>query len=165
MKRIKNFQVGVFSFGCVGKPLTKSFLARSLMVPKFKWFKGQCHNHDLFLEALDNTQIGEDFIMSSTEIVSESQKNSFLITHAQQVQPAMYNDHEIIKTNHAPAIVHNSEDTLEIAEITRKKMNDKMKDPEFTEMLDAHTVVQARCLELEAELSKLRDKVQKDDHT
>ncbi|GJS72696.1 hypothetical protein Tco_0705537 [Tanacetum coccineum] len=26
--------------------------------------------------------------------------------------------------------VHNSEDTLEIAEITRKKMNDKMKDPE-----------------------------------
>ncbi|GKC51265.1 hypothetical protein Tco_1074010 [Tanacetum coccineum] len=34
----------------------------------------------------------------------------------------------------------------------------------FTEMHDAHTVVQARCLELEAELSKLHDKVQKDDH-
>ncbi|GKC87140.1 hypothetical protein Tco_1147789 [Tanacetum coccineum] len=32
-------------------------------------------------------------------------------------------------------------------------------------MHDAHTVVQARCLELEAELSKLHDKVQKDDHT
>ncbi|GJZ04057.1 hypothetical protein Tco_0537332 [Tanacetum coccineum] len=31
-------------------------------------------------------------------------------------------------------------------------------------MHDAHTVVQARCLELEAELSKLHDKVQKDDH-
>ncbi|GKA70299.1 hypothetical protein Tco_0776363 [Tanacetum coccineum] len=44
--------------------------------------------------------------------------------------PALYNGHEIIKTNHVPAIVHNSEDTLEIAEITRKKMNDKMKDPE-----------------------------------
>ncbi|GKD08915.1 hypothetical protein Tco_1188600, partial [Tanacetum coccineum] len=40
------------------------------------------------------------------------------------------NGHEIIKTNHVPAIVHNTEDTLEIAEITRKKMNDKMKDPE-----------------------------------
>ncbi|GKA57691.1 hypothetical protein Tco_0756879 [Tanacetum coccineum] len=142
-----------------------------------------------------------------------------------KVQPAMYNDHEIIRTNHAPAIVHNSEDTLEIAEITRKKMNDKMKDLEcvikkvkiaphdyskenylatftpqkqltpekifwsndliknesrssqradhsfetnqsvdgltvsrFTEMHDTHTVVQARYLELEAELSKLRDK-------
>ncbi|GJW53253.1 hypothetical protein Tco_0097338 [Tanacetum coccineum] len=45
-------------------------------------------------------------------------------------QPALYNGHEIIKTNHVSAIMHNSEDTLEIAEITRKKMNDKMKDPE-----------------------------------
>ncbi|GJV02292.1 hypothetical protein Tco_1335861 [Tanacetum coccineum] len=34
----------------------------------------------------------------------------------------------------------------------------------FTEMHDAHTVVQARCLELEAELSKLHDKDQNDDH-
>ncbi|GKC60590.1 retrovirus-related pol polyprotein from transposon TNT 1-94 [Tanacetum coccineum] len=32
-------------------------------------------------------------------------------------------------------------------------------------MHEAHTIVQTRCLELEAELSKLRDKVQKDDHT
>nr|GEZ88062.1 integrase, catalytic region, zinc finger, CCHC-type, peptidase aspartic, catalytic [Tanacetum cinerariifolium] len=32
--------------------------------------------------------------------------------------------------NHARAKVHNSEDTLEIAELTRKKMNDKMTDPE-----------------------------------
>ncbi|GJT75570.1 retrovirus-related pol polyprotein from transposon TNT 1-94 [Tanacetum coccineum] len=35
----------------------------------------------------------------------------------------------------------------------------------FTEMHEAHTIVQTRCLELEAELSKLRDKVQKDNHT
>ncbi|GJS81088.1 retrovirus-related pol polyprotein from transposon TNT 1-94 [Tanacetum coccineum] len=34
----------------------------------------------------------------------------------------------------------------------------------FTEKHDAHTVVQARCLELETELSKLHDKVKKDDH-
>nr|GEY76755.1 hypothetical protein [Tanacetum cinerariifolium] len=47
-----------------------------------------------------------------------------------QVQPALYNSHEIIKDNHVPAIVHNTKDTLEIAEITRRKMNDKMKDPE-----------------------------------
>ncbi|GJY63178.1 hypothetical protein Tco_0464638 [Tanacetum coccineum] len=57
-------------------------------------------------------------------------KNPLCLTRAKQVQPALYNGHEIIKTNHVPAIVHNSEDTLEIAEITRKKMNDKMKDPE-----------------------------------
>nr|GEU99302.1 retrovirus-related Pol polyprotein from transposon TNT 1-94 [Tanacetum cinerariifolium] len=42
----------------------------------------------------------------------------------------LYNGHEILKDNHVPAIVHKTEDTLEIAEITRKKMNDKMKDPE-----------------------------------
>nr|GFA36003.1 hypothetical protein [Tanacetum cinerariifolium] len=57
-------------------------------------------------------------------------KNHLCLTRAKQVQPALYNGHEIIKDNHTPAIVHNSEDTLEIAEITRKKMNDKMNDPE-----------------------------------
>nr|GEY15490.1 hypothetical protein [Tanacetum cinerariifolium] len=57
-------------------------------------------------------------------------KNPLYLTHVKQVQPALYNGHEIIKDNHTPAIVHNSEDTLEIAEITRKKMNDKINDPE-----------------------------------
>ncbi|GJW37902.1 hypothetical protein Tco_0060822 [Tanacetum coccineum] len=57
-------------------------------------------------------------------------KNPLCLTRAKQVQPALYNGHEIIKTNHVPTIVHNSEDTLEISEITRKKMNNKMNDPE-----------------------------------
>nr|GEZ95560.1 hypothetical protein [Tanacetum cinerariifolium] len=57
-------------------------------------------------------------------------KNPLCLTRAKQVQPALYNGHEIIKDNHVPAIMHNTEDTLEIAEITRKKMNNKMKDPE-----------------------------------
>nr|GEX18699.1 hypothetical protein [Tanacetum cinerariifolium] len=57
-------------------------------------------------------------------------KNPLCLSHAKQVQPALYNGLEIIKDNYVPAIVHNTEDTLEIAEITRKKMNDKMKDPE-----------------------------------
>ncbi|GJU50471.1 retrovirus-related pol polyprotein from transposon TNT 1-94 [Tanacetum coccineum] len=57
-------------------------------------------------------------------------KNPLSLTRAKQVQPALYNGYEIIKNNHVPAIVHNTEDTLEIVEITRRKMNDKMKDPE-----------------------------------
>nr|GEY97441.1 hypothetical protein [Tanacetum cinerariifolium] len=57
-------------------------------------------------------------------------KHPLCLTHAKQVQPALYNGHEIIKDNHAPAIVYNIEDTLEIAEITRKKINAKMNDPE-----------------------------------
>ncbi|GJU65024.1 hypothetical protein Tco_1246859 [Tanacetum coccineum] len=57
-------------------------------------------------------------------------KNPLCLTRAKQVQPTLYNGHEIVNTNHVLAIVHKSEDTLEIAEITRKKMNDKMKDQE-----------------------------------
>nr|GEW07231.1 retrovirus-related Pol polyprotein from transposon TNT 1-94 [Tanacetum cinerariifolium] len=51
-------------------------------------------------------------------------KNPLYLTRAQQVQPSLYNGHEIIKTNHVLNLVHNSKDTLEIAEITRKKMKD-----------------------------------------
>nr|GEW39248.1 integrase, catalytic region, zinc finger, CCHC-type, peptidase aspartic, catalytic [Tanacetum cinerariifolium] len=156
------------------------------------------------------------------------------------------------KLNKVLAIVHNTEDTLDIAEITRRKINDKMKDPEcvnhkvkiaphdypkenflatftpqkqltpeqifwsqdlikmkiealkekhdeierkklliandnliaeclskevfyvatsselnvarFTEMYVANTIVEACCLELEAELSTLRDKSHNDNH-
>nr|GEU73392.1 hypothetical protein [Tanacetum cinerariifolium] len=89
------------------------------------------------------------------------------------------------------------EDTLEIAEITRKKMLEKMKSPlknllienedliadclsnelmysvmndvnnvsEFSKFHDAYTVGQARCLELEAKISKLKHKIEKDDHS
>nr|GEZ79655.1 hypothetical protein [Tanacetum cinerariifolium] len=58
-------------------------------------------------------------------------KNPLCLTRAKQAQPNLYNGHEIIKDNHIQAIVHNSKDTLEIAEITRKKMNDKINDLEF----------------------------------
>ncbi|GJY38727.1 integrase, catalytic region, zinc finger, CCHC-type containing protein [Tanacetum coccineum] len=57
-------------------------------------------------------------------------KNPLCLARAKQVQLALYNGYEIIKNNHVSAIVHNTEDTLKIAEITRRKMNDKMKSPE-----------------------------------
>ncbi|GJV06734.1 retrovirus-related pol polyprotein from transposon TNT 1-94 [Tanacetum coccineum] len=82
-------------------------------------------------------------------------KNPLCLTGTKQVQLALYNGHESIKTNLVPAIVHNLEDTLEIAEITRKKMNEKMKDPKCVKK-------KRTC---KAELSNLCDKVQKDDHT
>ncbi|GJR11055.1 hypothetical protein Tco_0793707 [Tanacetum coccineum] len=44
-------------------------------------------------------------------------------------------------------------------------MNFELTVYRFTEMHATYTVVQARCLELKAELSKLLDKVQKDYHT
>nr|GEV01110.1 integrase, catalytic region, zinc finger, CCHC-type, peptidase aspartic, catalytic [Tanacetum cinerariifolium] len=42
--------------------------------------------------------------------------------------------------------------------------NSELTVSRFSKMHDAHTTIQARCLELEAELSKLKDKIQKDDH-
>ncbi|GKE24428.1 hypothetical protein Tco_1435940, partial [Tanacetum coccineum] len=55
--------------------------------------------------------------------------NPLYLTSAMQVQSALYNGHEIVKTNHAPAVVHDLEDTLEIAKKTRKKILEKMKSP------------------------------------
>ncbi|GJS72766.1 retrovirus-related pol polyprotein from transposon TNT 1-94 [Tanacetum coccineum] len=43
-------------------------------------------------------------------------------------------------------------------------MNSELNVTRFIEMHDAHTIVEARCLELEAELSNLHDKIQKDNH-
>nr|GEW05262.1 retrotransposon protein, putative, Ty1-copia subclass [Tanacetum cinerariifolium] len=56
-------------------------------------------------------------------------KNPFYLSKAKQVKPALYSGQEIVKPNYACVLVHDSEDTLEIAETTRKQMNEKMKDP------------------------------------
>ncbi|GJR84217.1 hypothetical protein Tco_0155002 [Tanacetum coccineum] len=48
---------------------------------------------------------------------------------AMQVQSALYNGHKLVKTNHVPAVVHDSEDTLDLAGITRKRMLEKVKSP------------------------------------
>nr|GEY86720.1 integrase, catalytic region, zinc finger, CCHC-type, peptidase aspartic, catalytic [Tanacetum cinerariifolium] len=88
----------------------------------------------------DNIQL-DHFVDSHADYTSDSHmipydqyvrdnENPLCLTRAKQVQPTLYIGHEIIKDNHTPTIVHNSEDTLEISEITRKKMNDKMNDPE-----------------------------------
>ncbi|GJR39126.1 hypothetical protein Tco_1214810 [Tanacetum coccineum] len=42
-------------------------------------------------------------------------KNPLCLTRAKQVQPALYNGYEIIKYNHVPALVHNTEDIPVIA--------------------------------------------------
>ncbi|GJR51709.1 hypothetical protein Tco_1402230 [Tanacetum coccineum] len=54
------------------------------------------------------------------EKVEIGYKNPFYMSKAKQVQPALYSGQEIVKPNHAPVLVHDSEDILEIAETTRK---------------------------------------------
>ncbi|GJT04592.1 retrovirus-related pol polyprotein from transposon TNT 1-94 [Tanacetum coccineum] len=56
-------------------------------------------------------------------------KNPLCLTRAKQVQSALYNGTEIVMTNHKPTVVHDSEETLEIAGLTRKRMYEKMKSP------------------------------------
>nr|GEZ21569.1 integrase, catalytic region, zinc finger, CCHC-type, peptidase aspartic, catalytic [Tanacetum cinerariifolium] len=57
--------------------------------------------------------------LKEKEKVAIGYKNPLYLTRAKQVQPALYNGHELIKTNHTHAVVHVSEDTLDIAEKTK----------------------------------------------
>ncbi|GJZ95033.1 hypothetical protein Tco_0667236 [Tanacetum coccineum] len=70
----------------------------------------------------------------------------FLDMKALKEKSALYNGHEIVKTNHAPAVVHDSEDTLELAEITRKRMLEKVK---------SHMCVEKRAFNRGQRLSRL----------
>ncbi|GJV65348.1 hypothetical protein Tco_1476176 [Tanacetum coccineum] len=54
-------------------------------------------------------------------------KSPLYLTRAKQVQHALYNGHELVKTNHTRAVVHDSKDTLDIAKKTRIGMLEKMK--------------------------------------
>ncbi|GJR50427.1 hypothetical protein Tco_1400948 [Tanacetum coccineum] len=94
----------------------------------------------MFMENLSSTDPIYDEVGPSydSDILSEKKvaigyKNPLYLTSAIQVQSALYNGHEIVKTNHALDGVHDSEDTLELAKITRKKMLEKMKSPQCIE--------------------------------
>nr|GEW10566.1 integrase, catalytic region, zinc finger, CCHC-type, peptidase aspartic, catalytic [Tanacetum cinerariifolium] len=86
----------------------------------------------LFLAGRQDNAIDEDVDEQLVQDLALNVDNVFQADDydAFDSDPALYNGHEIIKDNHVPAIVHKIEDTLEIAEITRKKINDKIKDPE-----------------------------------
>ncbi|GJS85034.1 integrase, catalytic region, zinc finger, CCHC-type containing protein, partial [Tanacetum coccineum] len=56
-------------------------------------------------------------------------KNPLCLTHAKQAQSALYNGHVLVTTNHIPTVIHDLEDTREIAKINRKRMLLKMQSP------------------------------------
>nr|GEY76194.1 retrotransposon protein, putative, unclassified [Tanacetum cinerariifolium] len=80
---------------------------------------GPSYDSDILSKVQDHDQYLDDTYAYQEEHVMHD-----------SAQPALYNGHEILKDNHARAKVHNSENTLEIAELTRKKMNAKLTDPE-----------------------------------
>ncbi|GJZ67704.1 hypothetical protein Tco_0630944 [Tanacetum coccineum] len=70
-------------------------------------------------------------------------KNPLCLHRARQVQPALYSGHVIVTPNHAPAVVRDGEETLELTKISRKKMHDKMKanecvDNKIVQEVDFH---------------------------
>nr|GEX72033.1 integrase, catalytic region, zinc finger, CCHC-type, peptidase aspartic, catalytic [Tanacetum cinerariifolium] len=112
--------------------------ASSILTDAFMMiYNDMCESHDQSVSNPSRNTIVKNSLTvelatykEHVELVAIGYKNPLCLTHAKQVQPALYNGYEIIKDNHAPAILHNIKDTLKIAEITRKKMNAKMNDPE-----------------------------------
>nr|GEU41027.1 hypothetical protein [Tanacetum cinerariifolium] len=62
------------------------------------------------------------------------------------------------------ALINEIKEMKEVFDQMKAEVDQHAVDKKFTEMHDAQTIVEARCLELEAELSKLNDKIQKYDH-
>ncbi|GJZ27129.1 retrovirus-related pol polyprotein from transposon TNT 1-94 [Tanacetum coccineum] len=59
---------------------------------------------------------------------------NILMSHrASKVQPKLYNGHVLVMSNHARPVVHDSEDTRDMTEITRKRMIEKMQSPQCVE--------------------------------
>ncbi|GJT22941.1 hypothetical protein Tco_0892878 [Tanacetum coccineum] len=135
-----------FRIVIVDRNLKKENLKRELHSVKLKLTSTINHNKSMVEEV---TSLKKDFKQKENKYLEEfldmkalkekinvaiGYKNPLCLTRAKQVQPALYNGHEIIKTHHDPAIVHDSEDTLEIAETTRKQMNEKIKDRDLIKM-------------------------------
>nr|GEW45331.1 integrase, catalytic region, zinc finger, CCHC-type, peptidase aspartic, catalytic [Tanacetum cinerariifolium] len=82
----------------------------------------QADDCDAFNSDVDEAPTAQTMFMenlSSTNPVYDEAGPSYDSDILSEVQPALYNGHEPIKTNHVSAIVHNFKETLEIAEITR----------------------------------------------
>ncbi|GJY67456.1 retrovirus-related pol polyprotein from transposon TNT 1-94 [Tanacetum coccineum] len=56
--------------------------------------------------------------------------NPFCLKMAKMAQPALYDGNEVLKPDHVPIIVPMSEADRELADRSREKMNEKLKDPE-----------------------------------
>ncbi|GJR24693.1 hypothetical protein Tco_0973220 [Tanacetum coccineum] len=87
----------------------------------------EVQDHDIYLDSTGEyhevhemqNNIQQSYVVDSD---AEYTSDSNIIPYEQYEQRRAS-----FKTNHAPAIVHDSEDTIELAEITRKRMLEKMK--------------------------------------
>ncbi|GJZ28696.1 retrovirus-related pol polyprotein from transposon TNT 1-94 [Tanacetum coccineum] len=63
-----------------------------------------------------------------------SAQNPFYLKKAKVAQPTLYDGNELINVDHDPIDVPSSEEDLELAELTRQKMHEKLNDPVSSKM-------------------------------
>ncbi|GJX65039.1 hypothetical protein Tco_0299382 [Tanacetum coccineum] len=79
--------------------------------------------NNLLNAELPNKELVELYVRTGKQLATRT----LCLHRARQAQPALYSGHVIVTPNHAPAVVRDGEETLELTEISRKKMHDKMK--------------------------------------
>ncbi|GJY37914.1 hypothetical protein Tco_0424278 [Tanacetum coccineum] len=83
-------------------------------------------------DKLKNKLYAQDQSIQTVHMMLKPKKlhaqNHFYLRKAKVAQPTLYDGDEILKTHNVPVSVTSSKEDLEIAEITRQKMNEKMND-------------------------------------
>ncbi|GJW68151.1 retrovirus-related pol polyprotein from transposon TNT 1-94 [Tanacetum coccineum] len=62
-------------------------------------------------------------------LIQDRAHNPFYLKKAKVAQPTLYDGNELINVDHDPIDVPSSEEDLELAELTRQKMHEKLNDP------------------------------------
>ncbi|GJT69770.1 hypothetical protein Tco_1029056 [Tanacetum coccineum] len=78
--------------------------------------------------ASNNDQVEHEIHSEYSEIAIGAQ-NPFYLRKDKVAQPTLYDGNEIINPDHNPTNVPSSEEDLELAELARQKMHEKMNDP------------------------------------
>ncbi|GJZ60984.1 retrovirus-related pol polyprotein from transposon TNT 1-94 [Tanacetum coccineum] len=115
---------------------------------------------DKFLEEFLDIKKLKDKI--EDRLYKQGYKNPLCLTRAKQVQPALYNGQVLVMSNHARPVVHDSEDTREISEITRKRMLEKMKSPLCVENKNNEVdknAVDKQCAEIEKKTFSIENEI------
>ncbi|GJZ35050.1 retrovirus-related pol polyprotein from transposon TNT 1-94 [Tanacetum coccineum] len=78
-----------------------------------------------------DSQLLNDFsnLRKLKDKVQNKLHNPFYLRKAKVAQPTLYDGNEIINSDHDPTNVPSSEEDLELAELARQKMHEKMNDP------------------------------------
>ncbi|GKC08193.1 hypothetical protein Tco_0999803 [Tanacetum coccineum] len=106
------------------------FLEEFLDIKKLKdKIEDRLYKQDQSVQTVHMLCKPKSFMMNKTQEVAIGYKNPLCLARAKQAQSVLYSGHALVTTNHAPTVIHDSEDTREIAEITRKRMLLKMQSP------------------------------------